>query len=57
MVVQNGDGSCGCLGLSSHVSLGLNGAELGELVDLRSRGPCSIVVPVESRDSRKKRLL
>ena len=40
MVVQNEHGSGGCLGLSSHVSLGLNGADLGELVNLRTLGTC-----------------
>ena len=57
MVVQDEDDSGDRLGFSGHLRLGLNGADLGELVDLRSRGPCLMVVPVELINSRKKGLL
>ena len=33
MIVQSEDGSGDGLGLNGHVNLGLNGANLGELVD------------------------
>ena len=44
------------LGLSRHVSLGLNDADLGELVDFEVSRVFLEVVPVESWDSRRKRL-
>ena len=56
MVFHTKDGFGGCLGLTSHVRLGLNGADLGELFDLWSQGPCLMVVPVKLWDKRKKRL-
>ena len=56
MVVQAEDGSGDCLGLSGHVSLGLNGADLGELVDFEVSRALLEVVTVESQDSRRKRL-
>ena len=41
MVIQAENGFGYCLGLNEHANLGLNGANPGQLVDLRSRGPCS----------------
>ena len=56
MVVQTEDRFGDCLVLVGHVSLGLNGAYLGELVRFEVSRVLLEVVPVESRDLRRKRL-
>ena len=48
MVAQTDDGSGGCLGVSSHVSLGLNGVELAELVEFEVLRDLVEVMPTES---------
>ena len=57
IVVHTDDGFGGFLGLSSHVSLGLNGDGLGELVEFEVLRDLLKVMPAESRDSIKKQLL
>lgn len=52
VVVQAGDGYGDCLRLSAHVSLGLNGVELGDLVDVEVSRALLEVVSYESWDSR-----
>ena len=54
MVVQTEDGLDNCLGLSIHVSVGLNGADRGVILDFEVSRALIEVMPVESRDLRRK---
>ena len=53
---QTDNGYGGCLGLSSHVSLGLNGDDLGELFEFEVLRDLLKVMLVTSQHSRKKQL-
>lgn len=56
MLGHDEDDSGNCSGLSGHCSLGLNGACLHELIDFMVLKVLFEIVPVESRDLRRKRL-